>query len=62
MALLIYFLNFDETFPSQGNFRYTEHFSEPNCFSDEMLASFSLMQETRTSSVFFNVKPMSANL
>ena len=50
MALLIWFSNFDQTFPIQCEFRYTGQFSGSNCFSDEMLASFSLMQEIRTSS------------
>ena len=50
MALLIWFSNFHDTLPNQGNFRQTGHFSGPHGFSAARLASFCLIHEIRTSS------------
>jgi len=46
--LLLWFWNFDETLPIQGNFKYTGHFSWLNACSAAKLANFWLMQESRT--------------
>ena len=44
----MWFSNFSEPFPIHGNVRYARHFSGAKCFSNDILGSFSLMQELRT--------------